>query len=330
MEENVMMISEQARNIHRDSVIWDTHACFRLDPNADLTELKRYRDSGVNFVSLNIGMDLNSFENTMQVLARYRSYVVSHPDQYVLGLTVTDIRMAKETGKLAIAFDPEGSEPLLGNLNMISLYYDLGVRQMLLAYNRDNRASGGCMEGQIGLTDFGKDVVSEMNRVGMVVDLSHMSDRATLEACEISTAPVIFSHSNPSGLRQHARNISDEQIKACARTGGVVGINGIGDFLGGTSSELIVQNIEYVINLAGPEHVGIGLDYVIDKQELIEYVEGHPDIFPPDKIGDILSFVEPEQFPEFTELLYQKGYSEHVIQGILGGNFLRVAEQVWK
>ena len=324
------MISEQARNIHLDSLIWDTHACFRLDPNADLTELKRYRDSGVNFVSLNIGMDLNSFENTMQVLARYRSYVASHPDQYVLALTITDIRKAKETGKLAIAFDLEGSEPLLGNLNMISLYYDLGVRQMLLAYNKDNRASGGCMEGQIGLTDFGKDVVREMNRVGMVVDLSHMSYRATLEACEVSSAPVIFSHSNPSGLRQQARNISDEQIKACARTGGVVGINGIGDFLGGTSSELIVQNIEYVMNLAGPEHVGIGLDYVIDKQELIEYVEGHPDIFPPDKIGDVLSFVEPEQFPEFTELLYQRGYNDQVIRGILGGNFLRIAEQVWK
>jgi membrane dipeptidase len=141
---------------------------------------------------------------------------------------------------------------------------------------------------------------------------------------------VIFSHSNPSRLRQHARNISDEQIKACAQTGGVVGINGIGDFLGGTSSELVVQNIEYVMSLVGPAHVGIGLDYVIDKQELIEYVAGHPDIFPADKMKDYLSFVEPEQFPEFTELLCQKGHSEDVIQGILGGNFMRVAEQVWK
>jgi membrane dipeptidase len=186
------------------------------------------------------------------------------------------------------------------------------------------------MEGEIGLTEFGKDVIREMNRVGMVVDLSHMSYRATLEACEVSRAPVIFSHSNPNGLRQHARNITDEQIKACAKTGGVVGINGIGDFLGGTSSEMIVQNIEYVMDLIGPEHVGLGLDYVIDKQELIEYVEGHPDIFPPDKMGDVLSFVEPEQFPEFTELLYQKGYREQIIRGILGENFLRVAEQVWK
>jgi membrane dipeptidase len=325
-----MSISEQARKIHNHSLVWDTHACFRLDPNADLSELKRYRDSGVTFVSLNIGMDLNSFDNTMQVLARYTSYVSSHPDQYVLALTVEDIRMAKESGKLAVAFDLEGSDPLLGNLNMISLYYDLGVRQMLLAYNKDNRASGGCMEGNIGLTDFGKDVIKEMNRVGMVVDVSHMGYRATMEAFEVSQAPVIFSHSNPNGLWQHARNISDEQIRACAQTGGVIGINGIGDFLGGTSSELIVQNIEYVMNLAGPEHVGLGLDYVIDKQELIEYVEKYPDIFPPEKIKDYLSFVEPEQFPEFTELLCQKGYSEQIILGILGGNFLRVAEQVWK
>lgn len=186
------------------------------------------------------------------------------------------------------------------------------------------------MEGNIGLTNFGKDVIQEMNRIGMVVDLTHMGYHATLEACEVSTAPVIFSHSNPNGLREHARNISNEQIKACAKTGGVVGINGIGDFLGGTSSELIVQNIEYVMNLVGPDHVGIGLDYVVDKQELIEYVETHPDIFPPDQIKDYLSFVEPEQFPEFTELLYQKGYSEQIIRGVLGENFLQVAEQVWK
>jgi membrane dipeptidase len=324
------MISREAQQIHDRALVWDTHACFPLKPDSDLSELKRYRDSGVNFVSLNIGMDMDSFENVIQVLARFRNYIASHPDDYVLALTVQDILKAKESGKLAIAFDLEGSDPLLGNINLVSFYYDLGVRQMLLAYNKDNRASGGCMEGNIGLTDFGKDVIREMNRVGMVVDVSHMSYRATMEAFEVSSSPVIFSHSNPNALRENARNISDEQIKACAQTGGVVGINGIGDFLGGTSSELIVQNIEYVMNLVGPEHVGIGLDFVVDKQELIEYIEGHPDVYPPDKVNDYLSFVEPEQFPEFTELLVQKGYSEQVINGILGGNFLRVAEKVWK
>ena len=169
-----------------------------------------------------------------------------------------------------------------------------------------------------------------MNRVGMVVDASHMGHLATMDVFEISKDPVIFSHSNPAGLRSHVRNITDEQIKACAGTGGVIGINGIGDFLGGTRSEKVIEHIEYVINLVGPEHVGIGLDYVVDKQELMDYVTGNPDIYPADKMKDFLAFVEPEQFPEFTELLYSKGYSEQIISGILGGNFMRVAKAVWK
>jgi membrane dipeptidase len=322
--------SEPAQQIHDRAIIWDTHACFPLNPNSDLTELSRYKNNGVTFVSLNIGMDMDSFENVMQVLARFRNYIASHPDQYLLALSASDILAAKESGKLAIAFDLEGSEPLLGNINMVSFYYDLGVRQMLLAYNKDNRASGGCMEGNIGLTSFGKDVIREMNRVGMVVDVSHMGYRATMDAFETSTKPVIFSHSNPKSLKDHARNVTDEQIKACAQTGGVIGINGIGDFLTGTSSEIFVQNIEYVMNLVGPEHVGLGLDYVIDKQELIDYLNNHPDVFPPEKFSDYLAMVEPEQIPEFTGLLHQKGYSEQIISGILGGNFLRVAQQVWK
>ena len=324
------MTRRQSRKIYEQALVWDTHACFPLKPNADLRELKRYRDSGVNFVSLNIGMDMDSFENILQVLAGYRNYIRSHPDEYVLALTVNDILEAKQAGKLAIAFDLEGSEMLLGNTDLIPLYYALGVRQMLLAYNKDNRASGGCVEGNIGLTEFGRDVVREMNRVGMVVDASHMGYRATMELFELSADPVIFSHSNPRGLRDHVRNIADEQLRACAKTGGVVGINGIGDFLGGTRSEKVVEHIEYVMNLVGPHHVGLGLDYVVDKQELIDYVTGHPDIFPPGKMKDVLSFVEPEQLPEITEILRRKGYSEQLIRGILGGNFLRVAKVVWK
>ena len=324
------MIDEQIRKIHRQSLVWDTHACFPLKPNADLRELKRYKDSGVNFVSINIGMDMDSFENIFQVLAGYRNYIHSHSEDYILALSVDDILSAKDSGRLAIAFDLEGSEPLLGNINLISLFYDLGVRQMLLAYNKDNRASGGCLEGKWGLTDFGKEVVREMNRVGMVVDASHMGYSATFDVFETSKDPVIFSHSNPSRLRSHVRNISDEQIQACAKTGGVIGINGIGDFLGGTQSEKVIEHIEYVVNLVGPEHVGVGLDYVVDKQELMDYVTNNPEIFPPDKMKDLLSFVEPEQFPEFTELLYKRGYSEEIIGGILGGNFLRVAKAVWK
>jgi membrane dipeptidase len=143
------MISEAAQQIHDRALVWDTHACFPLKPNSDLSELQRYKNSGVNFVSLNIGMDMDSFENVVQVLAGFRNYIAAHPDEYVLALTVKNILEAKESGRLAIAFDLEGSDPLLGNVNLVPFYYDLGVRQMLLAYNKDNRASGGAWKGTL-------------------------------------------------------------------------------------------------------------------------------------------------------------------------------------
>ena len=311
-------------------LIWDAHACFPLRPDADLSALRRYRAAGVGFVSLNVGMDMDPFEKVIQVLAGFRRAVAAHAEELVLVRTAQDVLAARTAGKLAVAFDLEGSEPLLGNTDLIALFYDLGVRQMLLAYNRDNRATGGCMEGRIGLTAFGREAIREMNRIGMLVDLSHMSEAATLEACEVATAPLIFSHSNPGGLRAHARNISDAQIRACAATGGVVGINGVGEFLGGTSSATVVDNIAYVIDLVGPEHVGLGLDYVVDRQELVDYIESHPEVFPPQKIGDYLAFVEPEQLAEIAGLLAGRGYDEQVIRGVLGENFLRVAQAVWQ
>jgi membrane dipeptidase len=330
LDSHKQTISAKTRQIHDRWLVWDAHACFPLNPTADLSQLKRYKDSGVSFVSINIGMDMDTFEKVIQVLAGFRNYIKTRPEEYILAQSVANIRQARQTNRLAVAFDLEGSDPLAGNLNLVSFYYDLGVRQMLLAYNKDNRASGGCMEGKTGLTDFGRQVIREMNRVGMVVDASHIGYRATMETFETSTAPVIFSHSNPKGVREHARNITDEQIQACARTGGVVGINGIGDFLGGTRSETVVEHIEYVIRLVGPEHVGLGLDYVIDKQELLDYVAAYPERFPPDKMKDLLSFVEPEQFPEITGLLLDRGHSEAAVRGILGENFLRVAQQTWK
>src|SRR5690606_36645690 len=129
--------------------------------------------------------------------------------------------------------------------SLVSLYYELGVSWMLIAYNRNNAAGSGCQDEDRGLTDFGRMVIDEMTRVGMIVCCSHTGYRTAREVIDYSKNPVIFSHSNPRALRDHPRNIPDELMKACAARGGVVGINGIGLFLGenDNSTEAIVRHI---------------------------------------------------------------------------------------
>jgi membrane dipeptidase len=122
-----------------------------------------------------------------------------------------------ETGRLAVSFDLEGAEALDGDAAIVEVFHRLGVRAMLIAYNHANRAGGGCHDDpQQGLTAFGREVVREMNRVGMLVDATHCSHRTTMDLFEVSEGPVIFSHSAPKGVAQHDRNVDDEQMRACA------------------------------------------------------------------------------------------------------------------
>ena len=158
-----------------------------------------------------------------------------------------------------------------------------------------------------------------------------------MEMIEVSTDPVIFSHSNPKALYQHDRNITDDQIKVCAATGGVVGINGLGAFMSGNmrdvSAELFVKHVDYVAQLVGPDHVGLGMDYVHDLEPLYVHNEQFPETWPPEMgYGDPKdwSFMPPESLPTIVEGLVTRGYAETEIRGILGENWLRVMRQVWK
>lgn len=328
-------IDERMSALLSDALIWDNHGCMPLRPGDDsfLPQLQRYRKAGVDVVSLNVGFDAVPWSATVQVLAHFRRWLRQRPDEYVLAGSVADIERAKAAGKLAVMFDIEGGVALDGQIGMVSLYYDLGVRWMLIAYNRNNALGGGCQDDDTGLTDFGRAVVDEMNAVGMVVCCTHTGLRTTMEVMERSRAPVIFSHSNPLGIWRHKRNIRDEAIKACAATGGVVGINGIGLFLGANDArtETIVRHIDYTVELVGVEHVGLGLDYVFDQQELDEYLAANPHIFPPEEgYGTGLKMVAPEQVPAIATALAKLGYSDDDLRAILGGNHLRVARQAWK
>jgi len=328
-------MSEHAAALHRDAIVWDTHGGFSPFPDLDLSFLERWLDSGVTYLSVNVGYDhVITWQDTIRAVAHFRRWIALHPLKFLLAETPADIARSKREGKLAIAFDLEGTDALDGNIEMIAFYYQLGVRQMLFAYNRTNRFAGGCHDEDIGLTPLGREAVAEMNRIGMVVDCSHTSYRSTMEMMEQSTAPVVFSHSNPRALCDHGRNIRDDQIRACAATDGVIGINGVGAFLGGNdiSAGRMVAHIDYVAQLVGASHVGLGLDYLPDVEEVPKLFARYPQAWPGYSAADMMDnrFAPPELLPEITDLLVARGYSDSDVRGVLGENFLRVARQVWK
>jgi membrane dipeptidase len=269
------------------------------------------------------------------MLASFRRWFSARPDKYVLARSVADIDRARAEKKLAILFDIEGMGPLDdGDDGLVQLFYDLGVKWMLVAYNRNTAAGGGCADEDRGLTDYGRRLLAEMKRVGMVVCCSHTGHRTALEVMEHAGNPVIFSHSNPSAVHAHYRNIPDELIKVCAATGGVVGINGIGIFLGENDDrpETIVRHIDHVAQLVGPDHVGISLDYVFDQEALQRAIKEKPEIFPnmPALGEEGLRLAGPEVYPAVADGLLRRGYGVADVKKILGGNWRRVAEQVWR
>jgi membrane dipeptidase len=324
----------RARALLRDSLVWDHHGCMPLRPHDErfLPQLQRYRDAGVHAVMLNVGFGDQGIEPHVRMLATMRRWLQDRPRDYVLIDTADDVEHARATGRLAVGFDIEGANAVDDQLSMVSLYHSLGVRWMLLAYNRNNRVGGGCQDEDSGLTAFGRELVAEMERVGLTVCLSHTGHRTAMDVFEVATRPVIFSHSSARALHEHPRNIGDDLMRACAATGGVVGINGVGIFLGrnDASTEAFVRHIDHAVALVGPDHVGFGLDYIFDRAELDEYLASMRHMFPPGLGYDgTMRMVEPEQLTDAVEALLRLGYPDDAIRGILGGNWLRVARQVW-
>ena len=335
MKSRYLDISSQTEQLINESLMRDNHACMplRADDTSFLPQLQQFGDAGVDIVSLNVGFDAVAWDNTPLMLASFRDWIKQHSDDYILVDNIAAIQKAKAEGKLGITFDIEGACALNGQLDMIEKYYELGVRWMLMAYNQNNAVGGGCQDNDRGLTEFGREVLDEMTRTGMVICCSHTGFKTTMEVMEYVNQPVIFSHSNPSSMCKHKRNIKDEAIKACAETGGVIGLNGIGIFLGNNdaSVENIVKHIDYVVQLVGPDHVGIGLDYVFDQQEVTDFVKDNPQIFPPeDGYADGIDMLAPAAFPAIVQSLLDLGYVDEDVKKIMGANHLRIATHVWK
>ena len=327
--------SSPLKALYDDSLVWDAHAGIFPDPGVDLAILDSWRVNGVDYLSINVGFDVLDPGRTMATLASYRRQVFADAERLVLAGRVADIERARREGKLAISFDIEGMNALSDSLDMLDLYHALGVRQMLFAYNLNNAASSGCHDEDRGLTAFGRAIVRRMNDLGIIVDCSHAGCRSTMDMIAESRKPVVFSHSNPASVWAHGRNITDEQIKACAATGGVIGMNGMGIFLGpnDTRSETILRHVRHVADLVGPAHVGFGFDYSPPIGiEVSEILKSRPDYWPPGNLYDTphVGHAGPPEWLGIVETLGAAGFDDGEIRGMLGENFKRVAAAVWR
>lgn len=315
----------------------DCHSCLPLHGDTDFNQLRLHYDAGVRYVSLNVGMDMNPLEQVMTTIAGFRAQIAA-ADWLIQAETYADIERAFHEEKLAVSFDLEGALPLLEEPNMVALYHRLGVRQIHLAYNRNNSAAGGAHDTPQGLTALGTALVEAMHAAHILVDMTHNSEQTALDICALSgSRPVIYSHANPSSVVAHGRNISNAVIQATAATGGLIALNGVGTFVGDPDLNPLsmLPMIEHVAGLVGIEHTAIGLDYCYD--------DGRPDI-PADTDrgywwpvsagylpGQGLSgkYVSPAGLPEIAEALAQRNYTDAQIDAIMYRNLLRLIQKVW-
>jgi membrane dipeptidase len=318
--------------------VWDMTLPW-LPAYWDLELLDRYRRAGYTFVSASLTDWPPTFEGTLQSVARFKA-MVAELDWLAVGSSLEQIDRGRAEGTMVVGLNTQEAGIIGDDLSRLETLHQLGVRHMLLAYQVRNHIADGCAEmADAGLSNFGRTVVREMNRVGMTVDVSHTGRKSSLEAIDLSGRPVIFSHSNPYAVCAHIRNIHDDQIRACAESGGVVGVVGIGSFLGDAEArtETMFRHVDYIAELVGPEHVGIGTDYIkqYPQDEYSDWwaASDLPD-WPdstyawPDPTGTQIANGDsrcfaPEQLVELVGQMLARGYSAAVIRGILGGNFRR-------
>ena len=238
--------------------------CMQAWPDAEYDIANRH---GVTAYAATAWMPHASLDSALEEAMFWHLIVRKFPN-LILARTATDIRRAKRERKSAIIMAAQDGDFIDGKLHRIEAFYLLGLRMMLPAYNASNRICGGALDrDDRGLTRFGELVVHEANRVGLLLDCTHVGKRSTLDIIERSSQPVVFSHSNPNGVVPNPRNIDDDQIKACVAKGGVIGLAPWGPLVmkpgqnAQPSIDDFIDHIDYVVQLTGSaDHIGIGTD----------------------------------------------------------------------
>ena len=301
---------------------------------------RQMREGGVDAVHVTISYHEN-FRETVLNFEQWNRWFEQYPDLICKGRWAGDIRAAKETGRTAIFFGFQNPAPIEDDIGLVEILHDLGARFMQLTYNNQSLLATGCYEAEDpGITRMGKQVIKEMNRVGLVVDMSHSADRSTIEAAEISERPIVISHANPHEWQPALRNKKEDVIRAVTQNGGMLGFSVYPHHLKGKSDctlESFCQMIADTAGKYGAEHLGIGTDLCQDQPDSIvewmrvgrwtkeiDYGEGSASNpgFPPMPSW----FNDNRDFGNIRKGLRATGLSEAEVDGIMGDNWYRFFE----
>jgi len=257
----------------------------------------------------------------------------------IKALEAEDIRQAKRDGKIAGFISTQDTEGIGRKLTELQAAFDFGLRMIGLTYNMQNTVGGGCTERtDAGVSNLGAALIAKADELGIIVDTSHSGRQTTLDACELSERPVVASHTSAAGLYEVDRAKIDEELHAHAETGGVIGVYAVPFFLAPGDSvtvEAMLDHIDYISELVGWAHVGIGTDWPLqadhDTLENVFLPSSSETGFRAEhnlSIANLVGFDDYRDFPNITRGLVNRGYDDEQIRGILGGNFLRVFEAV--
>jgi membrane dipeptidase len=301
---------------------WANHF---LPPGADLArQLQRFRDAGVDHISLTAAAGSENAVDALSRLGFLRRELSPHADWVRVANDPADIRAARAEGRMSVSFHFQSATPMALGLDLVEAFKGAGIGRSILAYNEGNVFADGCHEPRNGgLTDYGRRLIARMDEAGMVVDLSHCGECTSLEAMEapLKRAPV-FSHSNARHLFDHERNLTDQQIRACAARGGYIGVNGVGMFLGVDGARIpaaMADHVAHIASLAGAERVGLGLDFMFLEGSDYGFFHEARGRWPRGYPAPPWDFLQPEQFGALVDALEGKGFSHAELIGVLGG-----------
>jgi len=334
-------------DIFKSSIIIDDLSGFDPKPSLPDAGFSVVKESGITIVGPTLG-DVEpetAFHTTVEELGKTAELISRYPDRMMLIRSFPDIAKAKQENKLGVLANVQNSACIGRDLKNLDLFYSLGLRQIQLTFNWRNWVGDGCTERtQAGLSYFGVDMVKRMNELGMIVDVGHTGYQSTLDAVEVSGKPIVYSHTNCKALCDHPRNKTDEQIKALARKGGVIGLSCFNWFVSDrprSTLDDLLNHFDHVAKLVGTDYIGIGSDFSVagwpGREPDAEW-ESHRKIyserewktikgrFPP-YINEVNN---PRRYHTIAEGLQKRGWKLEDIAKILGLNLVRVYKEVLK